>query len=345
VSPESSAWSEGLRERKKRLTRSLISDTATAMFLERGFDDVKVADVAEACGVSEKTVYNYFPTKESLLFDREPEVAAEIWQALGPGSPDRSPVEGVLGLLEANRTERLSDWDKEGRELLRRFSALIDANPSLQTAHREMSDRLGRTAAEALAERAGVRPDDPEPRVAAAALITMWLIQDDLLRRCAAEERSAEETRELVRTEVQRAARVAESGLWWFGAMADGRPTRQQLKVAAETALTAGRQVISAVRQARTAWEQLQHEGSERGGEDPYAFPGVAHIIEETERLKLDMRAQRDEWKRAYRDQQLRIRLAQRELAQRYRQVGRQRHQSGWRPPGPMSGADDSPED
>ena len=61
---------EGLRERKKRLMRQQLSDTATAMFLERGFDAVRVAEVAEACGVSEKTVFNYFPTKESLVLDR-----------------------------------------------------------------------------------------------------------------------------------------------------------------------------------------------------------------------------------------------------------------------------------
>ena len=76
---------EGLRERKKRLMRQLISDTATAMFLERGFDEVRVAEVAAACGVSEKTVYNYFPTKESLLLDREEGMAADIRRALGPG--------------------------------------------------------------------------------------------------------------------------------------------------------------------------------------------------------------------------------------------------------------------
>ena len=66
---------EGLRERKKRLMRQLISDTATAMFLERGFDEVRVAEVAAACDVSEKTVYNYFPTKESLILDREEAMA------------------------------------------------------------------------------------------------------------------------------------------------------------------------------------------------------------------------------------------------------------------------------
>src|ERR1700722_15982991 len=51
---------EGLRERKRRLTRQLISDAATTMFVTRGFDNVKVSEVAERVGVSEKTVYNYF---------------------------------------------------------------------------------------------------------------------------------------------------------------------------------------------------------------------------------------------------------------------------------------------
>src|SRR5277367_6171144 len=61
---------EGLRERKKRLMRQQLSDTATGMFLARGFDAVRVAEIAAACGVSEKTVFNYFPNKESLLLDR-----------------------------------------------------------------------------------------------------------------------------------------------------------------------------------------------------------------------------------------------------------------------------------
>ena len=50
--------------------RQQLSDTATAMFLERGFDGVRVAEVAAACGVSEKTVSNYFPVKEALVMDR-----------------------------------------------------------------------------------------------------------------------------------------------------------------------------------------------------------------------------------------------------------------------------------
>ncbi|MFE2373123.1 TetR/AcrR family transcriptional regulator [Streptomyces sp. NPDC059398] len=61
---------EGLRERKKRRTRQYISDVATGLFLERGFDAVTVAEVAEAAEVSVNTVYNYFPAKEDLFLDR-----------------------------------------------------------------------------------------------------------------------------------------------------------------------------------------------------------------------------------------------------------------------------------
>ena len=81
------AEAEGLRERKKRLMRQQLSDTATQMFLERGFDAVRVAEVAEACGVSEKTVFNYFPTKESLILDRLESTMTSLRAGLAsPGS-------------------------------------------------------------------------------------------------------------------------------------------------------------------------------------------------------------------------------------------------------------------
>ncbi|MGH3262931.1 MAG: TetR/AcrR family transcriptional regulator, partial [Trebonia sp.] len=49
---------EGLRERKRRITRQLISDAATVLFALHGFDKVRVAEVADRVGVSEKTIYN-----------------------------------------------------------------------------------------------------------------------------------------------------------------------------------------------------------------------------------------------------------------------------------------------
>src|ERR1700729_147263 len=73
---------EGLRERKRRLTRQLISDAATVMFAMRGFDSVKGSEVAAGVGISEKTVYNYFPTKESLVLDTADETIDRVAGAL-----------------------------------------------------------------------------------------------------------------------------------------------------------------------------------------------------------------------------------------------------------------------
>ena len=276
------AGARGLRERKKRAMRRLISDTATGMFLERGFDEVKVTDVADACGVSEKTVYNYFPTKESLLLDREAELAARIWQALGPGSPERSPVEGALELLGLELDELYATWLSEGIALFRRFGELVDATPSLRAAEHDMTERLAQTAAEAMAARAGVSPDEPEPRIAATAVLGLWRIQSDAVRRHAVEGRAPAEARDLVRSEVRRAARLVESGLWSFG-LPEGRGNREQLKSAAESAQQAAKQVTSALRQARMTWEQLQREGDRSGGKTPAtAFRGLASFLRST---------------------------------------------------------------
>ncbi|RYZ55412.1 MAG: TetR/AcrR family transcriptional regulator, partial [Proteobacteria bacterium] len=58
-----------LREIRKQKTRKTISDVATRMFMEKGYDSVTMADVAAASEVSLSTVFNYFPKKETLVFD------------------------------------------------------------------------------------------------------------------------------------------------------------------------------------------------------------------------------------------------------------------------------------
>src|SRR3954452_7898224 len=105
---------EGLRERKKRQTREAIAAAAMELFAARGFDDVTVAEVAQAADVSEKTVFNHFATKEDLVFARGDDRLAERADAIRhrpPGVPLSRVFENetfaFLDELEAGEVERL----------------------------------------------------------------------------------------------------------------------------------------------------------------------------------------------------------------------------------------------
>ena len=184
--------SEGLRERKKRLMRQLISDTATEMFLARGFDEVRVSEVAAACDISEKTIYNYFPTKESLLLDREEPTADNIRVALGPDAEHASPIDAMVAVLEMETTQLFGGFDakwgdKTDLTAIRRFADLIESTPSLRAAQRDMMDRLVQGRSRVHGRSRGVNPEDPEPQIAAHAILGLWRIQfqamEQLLRR------------------------------------------------------------------------------------------------------------------------------------------------------------------
>src|SRR4029450_4831274 len=86
------------------------SHTAPALFLERGFDEVTVSEIAEVCDVSEKTVFNYFPTKESLLLDREDYEAQMITEALRDHGDGASLVEAIVAVLEADVNVTYDHW-------------------------------------------------------------------------------------------------------------------------------------------------------------------------------------------------------------------------------------------
>jgi AcrR family transcriptional regulator len=211
------APAEGLRERKKRLMRQRLSDTATRMFLERGFDDMRVAQVAEACGVSEKTVFNYFPTKESLVLDRLETTVASLRSGLDPeAEPGVPPVEAALRILDRELTA-MTTWlarqenPVQAARAMRRFGDLIRATPSLRAYQSDMMDQSAGVATELLAARAGMRADDPEPQIAARALLGLWRVQAESLRK----HLDAPPTRlhDLVTADVRRAARLLEDGL------------------------------------------------------------------------------------------------------------------------------------
>jgi AcrR family transcriptional regulator len=80
-------------------TRAHIADVATGLFLDRGFDDVTIAEVAAAAGVSKVTVFSHFDRKEDLLLDRLPDVVTIARAAVRERTDGISPVEAVRQTL------------------------------------------------------------------------------------------------------------------------------------------------------------------------------------------------------------------------------------------------------
>ncbi|MER7244924.1 TetR/AcrR family transcriptional regulator [Kribbella sp. NPDC000426] len=203
---------EGLRERKKRAMRQQLSDTAAEMFLEQGYDAVRVADVAEACGVSEKTVFNYFPSKEALVLDRlEPTADALRTHLADPALP---PVAAMLKVLDDElQGISVSLTTAKAVTRYRRFGDLIHETPSLRAYQSDVAERFADVAAEVLASRFGLEPGDPEPQVAAAALLGLWKIQFRVLRTHLHPGMPIQDAINAAAGEVQRAARLIDAGL------------------------------------------------------------------------------------------------------------------------------------
>jgi AcrR family transcriptional regulator len=158
----------GLRERKKQQTRELIAEAANRLFLERGFDAVKVADVARAADVSEGTVFNYFPTKEDLFYGRLETFEASLVDAVR----DRPAGESVLAAFRRfidERSGRLAG--EEVADLIAAAAGIVAASPTLQAREREVIDGYTRSLAALLADETGARPGDVEPAVVANALM------------------------------------------------------------------------------------------------------------------------------------------------------------------------------
>lgn len=147
----------GLRESKKRRTREAIAQAAADLFRERGFDAVTVDDVARAADVSRQTVFNYFPTKEQMLFDREDEILAALL-ALVHGRTDGA------SLVDAFRAHTRGFWERFG-QILREggethgFWEIARASPALRDYAEASFGRQARAVGEELA-RGWQRPAD-----------------------------------------------------------------------------------------------------------------------------------------------------------------------------------------
>jgi AcrR family transcriptional regulator len=152
----------GLRERKKQETREALTRAALELFVERGYDETTLAEIAEAAGVSTRTIFAYFPGKEDILFCTTQTMLDALAAALAarPAGTDA---------LTALREFILSTAD-EKTELDYKLGEVIAADPTLSSHKRARVAQAQEVVAAAIAEDLGVAPDDLRPQVAAASL-------------------------------------------------------------------------------------------------------------------------------------------------------------------------------
>ena len=208
----------GLRERKKLRTRQLIADTAMRMFAERGFDAVPVAAVARAAEVSEATVFNYFPTKEDLVYRGMEAFEAELLAAVRD-RPAGDSIVTAFGRFVLQPRGFLAAPDEESVHYLIAVAKMIPASPALLAREREILDRYTASLAALIAEDTAAEPGDLRPWVVARALIGTHQSLIQLVRRRVAEGpvNAADVAREVV-TRGRQALEQLDRGLAGYGA-------------------------------------------------------------------------------------------------------------------------------
>ena len=175
------ATETGLRERKKQQTRQLLADTARRLFAERGFENVNVAEIARAADVSEATVFNYFPTKEDLVYSGLERFESDLLAAVR----DRPPGETVIDafgrfVLEPRGLFAVRD-ERAAGELIS-ISRTIAASPALLAREEQIFARYTRALARLIAEEAHAPEHDLRPYVTANALVGVHRALIDYVR-------------------------------------------------------------------------------------------------------------------------------------------------------------------
>jgi AcrR family transcriptional regulator len=158
----------GLRERKRQRTRQAIARAALELFDRQGFDQTTIPQIAEAADVSPRTVSSYFPSKEDLAFADADEAMERFEARLRERRPGETTMDALRSwILQFAEEESLRDE----RRMQRR---VIDADERLRAYEHRILARAQRVLAESIAHDLGVPPDDLEPRLAAAATMTVF---------------------------------------------------------------------------------------------------------------------------------------------------------------------------
>lgn len=154
----------GLRERKKQETHRALATAARELILERGIDAVTIDDIAEAAGVSPRTFFNYYESKEAAVVGIEPTVLEAARTSLEARPKSETPIEALTAVLIAEPAEAARQW--------RLRTELVTTHPSLLPRHLAALADLERSLIAGMAQRMGVnRSTDPTPAIVVSSTV------------------------------------------------------------------------------------------------------------------------------------------------------------------------------
>lgn len=170
----------GLRERKKVATRRTLHVAALQLVADRGLDAVSVEDIATAAGVSPRTFFNYFPTKDDAVLGLDPDESAAVATAFAARPADETPVQALRAVAVARAHVMALDAD-----LWTLRMRVVDASPQLLAHLAAAFGRGDEALAAVVAARAGTGPHELYPRllagvggVAMRTALHRWLATD-----------------------------------------------------------------------------------------------------------------------------------------------------------------------
>jgi AcrR family transcriptional regulator len=165
----------GLRDLKKARTRRLIADTAARLFAERGYERVTVSEIARAAEVAEQTLYNYFPTKEQLLADREQQIQDQLTDLIRARPAGTSPAAAIRGFVLQNVADMRGTELQIARGTL---GYLATISPAVHRLVLELIDRQAAALAEVISETSAVPPEIARLQGTALASVFQTVIRE-----------------------------------------------------------------------------------------------------------------------------------------------------------------------
>jgi AcrR family transcriptional regulator len=129
---------EGLRARKRRQTRQRLAETGLRLFLQQGYDETTLDQIAEAAGVSRRTIFHYFEQKDDILLAWKSGLGEAMREAILAERSDRPPLEVALSALLKLAGQYQAD-DRIRIERLLASTEKLDASKHAKYAEQEQA--------------------------------------------------------------------------------------------------------------------------------------------------------------------------------------------------------------